>query len=66
LKKRLIEKDSEEVNSWRSMDNSNLFKNLKFIGGVDISFDKKNPDRACAILCVLNYPKLEVKYERCM
>ena len=62
LKKRLIEKDIEEVNSWRGTDDSNQFKNLRLIGGVDISFDKKNPDRACAILCVLNYPDLKVNY----
>lgn len=58
LKKRLIEKDSEEVVSWRCADN--LFQNLRFIGGVDISFDKQNRNRSCAILCVLKYPELEV------
>ena len=62
LKKRLIEKDSEEVISWRSTDDSNQFKNLRLIGGVDISFDKQNPDRACAILCVLSFPDLKVNY----
>lgn len=35
---------------------------LRYIGGVDISFDKKNPDFAVVSLVVLSYPDLKVVY----
>jgi len=35
-------------------------KCLKYIGGVDISFSKKYPDIAVAILVILKYPSLKV------
>jgi DnaJ family protein A protein 2 len=37
---------------------------LKFVGGVDISFVKGNATRAIAGLVVLNYPELELVWER--
>lgn len=61
LKKKLIENDSDEVNGWKSQDGSDSFRYLKRIGGVDISFDKAKPDRACAIISILKYPSLEVQ-----
>lgn len=38
---------------------------ITLIGGVDISFVKGDPVTACACLCVLSFPKLEVVYKRC-
>jgi len=38
---------------------------LRFIGGVDISFIKDNNVDACACLVVLNYPQLEIVYQKC-
>ena len=39
---------------------NNPFSNLNLIGGVDISFDKDDPDHACACLVVLSFPELKV------
>ena len=61
LKKKLIETDSDDVNGWKSQDGSDLFRYLRRIGGVDISFDKAKPDCACAIISILKYPSLEVQ-----
>ena len=58
LKLKLIERDSEEVLSWKKDDDP--FSSLHHIGGVDISFDKTTPDHACAMLTILSFPELEV------
>ena len=33
---------------------------LKLVAGVDISFVKDSPEDACAMICVLSYPRLEL------
>lgn len=58
LKQKLVDSDSPEVLSWREGDNP--FSTLHHIGGVDISFDKTTPDRACAMLTILSFPTLQV------
>jgi len=35
---------------------------LKYVGGVDISFSKKVKDAACSCYVILSFPKLEVVY----
>lgn len=39
-----------------SHDTSFDVKNIKYVGGLDISFDKVDPNRACGCLVVLEYP----------
>lgn len=66
LKARLVEIDSPEVLSWRS--EKGKFDLLRFIAGVDISFDKNDPTKACAAMTVLSFPSLEIvraTYVRC-
>ena len=58
LKSQLIEEDSDEVKSWHT--GGELFGNLKYIAGVDISFEKENPNHACAMLTILSFPELTV------
>ncbi len=36
---------------------------LRFVGGMDISFVKDDPENACACLVVLSFPDLKVVYE---
>lgn len=36
---------------------------MRYIGGVDISADKHNPDVACATLVVLSYPDCTLVYD---
>ena len=36
---------------------------LKYVGGVDISFSKKDPSLACGTLVVLDFHTLQVVYE---
>lgn len=36
---------------------------LKYVGGVDISFSKKDPSVACGTLVVLDFHTLQVVYE---
>ena len=51
------------------MENELSFKDLKnlsdlkYIGGVDVSFSKKIKDLACSCYVVLNFPELEVIYK---
>lgn len=56
LKEKLVCKDCI---IWGESTN-NPFSNLNLIGGVDISFDKDDPDHACACLVVLSFPELKV------
>ena len=63
LKLKLIETDDlnftkiiEEVNGEKIVE----FKELNYIGGVDISFIENNEEDAIASLVVLKYPSLEV------
>ncbi|KAF0976957.1 hypothetical protein FDP41_004252 [Naegleria fowleri] len=46
-----------------TFDPSHISSTLKYIGGVDISFDKIDPNRAVASLVVLSFPDLKVIYE---
>ena len=59
LKARLVEEDGEEVRGWRGGEEG--WAGLHHVAGVDISFDKGNPLRACAMLVVLSFPALEVR-----
>ena len=54
----LVERDCEEVLGWS--EGTDSFAGLHHVGGVDISFDKETPNHACAMLCVLSFPSLEV------
>lgn len=58
LKSQLVEVDSKEVLSWRSVDG--IFSQLHHVAGVDISFVKESPSQACAMVTILNFPQLEV------
>ncbi|KAG2393704.1 hypothetical protein C9374_007235 [Naegleria lovaniensis] len=58
LKKQLITQDDIDF------DPDDLDGTLKFVGGVDISFDKENPVNAIASLIVLSLPDLKVVYEK--
>lgn len=40
-------------------------KQLRFVGGVDISFVKGDEETACASLVVLAWPSLEIVYRQC-
>ena len=55
----LSEKDSPEVHSWRG-PHGGRFSRLQLVGGVDISFNKADPEEACAIVVVLSFPQLQV------
>ena len=58
MKIQVIEEDGEEVCSWRSGEDA--FVKLRYVAGVDISFDKDHSSHACAMLVVLTFPSLEV------
>ena len=51
--------DGEEVACWEG--DTLPFSHLTTIGGVDISFDKRHPNHACAMLTVLTFPGLKVE-----
>jgi len=66
LKKQLILHD---FNAWilpsgEVIGSGSEFVDLKYIGGVDISFIKDNDVDACASLVVLEYPSMKVVYEK--
>lgn len=53
----------QEENSTKIVPvNSFDIKNIKFIGGVDISFNKKNPVMSCAYLTIMSYPACKIIY----
>ena len=57
MKLKLLEEDSEEVQSWFTKG----LAPLQYIAGVDISFVKDSPNHsACAMLTILTFPSLEV------
>ena len=61
LKKQLVETDSAPCLE----DNDGAqFPNLKYVGGVDISFFKQDPTKAVACVTVLSFPDLEVLVAR--
>lgn len=64
LKSQLI---THDIHNWcldsTVSDSCELFK---YVGGVDISFVKGDDTKACAGLCVLSYPDMQVVYERCV
>ena len=53
LKKKLIRED----------DLGSVVEELKYVGGVDISFSKEDPSLACGTLVVLELHGLRVVYE---
>ncbi|KAL5473519.1 hypothetical protein EMCRGX_G028010 [Ephydatia muelleri] len=55
LRNLLQQKDSDDVKTWASD-----FSKLRYVAGVDISFEKENPKHACATLAVLSFPDLKV------
>lgn len=55
---------TENQLNW-DLDSDDPSLQLKFIGGVDISFVKDSNEDACAGLVVLLYPTMEVIYEKC-
>ena len=63
LKLKLREEDEDEVRSWE--EDTHPFAHLTTVAGVDISFDKVNPNHACAMLAILNYPQLKVHVQAC-
>jgi len=60
LKKQLIMEDDFP---WQWKESKEGKEELKYIGGVDISFVKENEEDACASLVVLSYPAFEVVYK---
>uniref|UniRef100_A0A0E0GWV4 Endonuclease V n=1 Tax=Oryza nivara TaxID=4536 RepID=A0A0E0GWV4_ORYNI len=68
LKSKLILEDDfgwnlPSMGSNSDQSNANNKGNLKYIGGVDISFSKEDPSTACAALVVLDAGTLEVVHE---
>ena len=61
LKQKLSVEDSPEVLSWK--EETGNFRNLKLVGGVDISFIKGDAVNACAILVILEYPSLKLLHQ---
>ena len=45
------------------LDGQNLEETLKLVGAVDVSYDKKNKQRAIGALVVCAYPSMKVVYE---
>src|SRR5437868_5317883 len=41
----------------------NFYEKIKYVGGVDISFNKKDPNNCCIYLIVLDFNTLSVVYE---
>lgn len=70
-----IEITSDQLETWKNEQNklkenilyenmsNNFYDSIKYIGGVDISFDRNNPDKCCAYLIILNFDDLSVVYE---
>ncbi len=58
LELKLVKNDSREVSGWTHRGNA--FGRLRYVAGVDISFDKEREHRACAMLAVLSFPDLRV------
>ncbi|EFC47141.1 predicted protein [Naegleria gruberi] len=58
LKRQMILRDHN-----LTFDPKNLDKTLKLIGGVDISFENGNSNRAIATLIVLSFPDLKIVHE---
>lgn len=52
-----IEKEwiKEQIRLQKDIKTYDTFKTIKYVGGLDISFDKKQPDNACAYLTVMKY-----------
>uniref|UniRef100_A0A0E0LED3 peptidylprolyl isomerase n=1 Tax=Oryza punctata TaxID=4537 RepID=A0A0E0LED3_ORYPU len=68
LKSKLILEDDfgwtlPSMGSNSDQSNTDTKGNLKYIGGVDISFSKEDPSTACAALVVLDAGTLEVVHE---
>jgi deoxyinosine 3'endonuclease (endonuclease V) len=66
LKKQLILHDcyTWKLPSGEVIGSGSVEEDLKYLGGVDISFIKDNDVDACASLVVLSYPSMQVVYER--
>jgi len=63
LKKQIILKNDFDFKIPNRTDHKLDAKELKYIGGMDISFVKDSNVDACANLVVLSYPELEIVYE---
>ena len=57
LKARLVEEDCAAVRDWARGEDP--FASLRYVAGVDISFEKDQPDHACAMVVVMELPALE-------
>jgi len=62
-KSKVEEDEDEDKNIEITSKIINMAEPLRYIGGVDLSFSKRNNVDAVASLVVLSYPKLEVVYE---
>ncbi|KAG9450137.1 hypothetical protein H6P81_010102 [Aristolochia fimbriata] len=60
LKKRLVLKDDF---FWAVPAHESYAEKLQYIGGVDISFSKDDPDVACGALVILNIDDLRIVYD---
>jgi len=58
LKQRMVEQDSAKC--FEGVTTAGCFPNLKYVGGVDISFLKADPTRAVACVAILDFPNLSV------
>ena len=61
LKQKLSVEDSPEVLAWK--EGTDNFRNLRLVGGVDISFIKGDAVNACAMLVILEYPSLKLLHQ---
>lgn len=61
LKLKLRVEDGDEARSWE--EDTLPFAHLSIVAGVDISFEKEQPNHACAMLSVLSYPQLKVQLQ---
>jgi len=64
MKKRL--KTFDAMHTWSWSDGEEMPRNLRLVGGVDISFVKGDARAACACLTVLRFPDTSViEYKKC-
>ncbi|KAL2974707.1 hypothetical protein AAZX31_14G119500 [Glycine max] len=60
LREKLI---TEDCFAWKLQAGSKEEEALRYVGGVDISFSKDDPSRACGTLVVLDFHTLQVLYQ---
>ena len=54
LKKKIIKEDTFKI------------ADIKYVGGIDISFSKVKKNKACVYLSILSFPDLEEVYSVCL